>query len=156
MNCSNCGSQNRPGIRFCEQCGNPLSQPQATETTGRFCPNCGQSNTINNNFCSNCGTSFSVTLPPQASQPSFWASVRRMASWVIGGILITLLVLNVWGVFDTLSPILDDHTSEAEALAVEFVQQHYPELADAERTAYVANVDGTDYYVVDFRSAYPG
>jgi len=150
MNCSSCGYQNRPGVRFCEQCGNPLSQPQATETTGRFCTNCGQPNPLNSNFCSSCGANFSAILPKQHSQPSFWSSVRKVTGWVIGGVLITLLVLTVWGTVDTLSPALSDHTSEAEVLAVEFVQQHYPELANAERTTYVANVDGIDYYVVDF------
>jgi len=150
MNCSNCGFQNRPDVRFCEQCGNQMPQEQASETTGRFCPNCGQPNSLKSNFCSSCGTNFSLVVPEGKSSPSFWASIGKTSAWVLGSFLITFLALNIWGVFQTLSPVLEDHTAEAEILAIDFVREHYPELSKAERTAYIANVQGTDYYVVDF------
>lgn len=150
MNCSSCGFQNQPGVRFCEQCGNQMPQVQTAETTGRYCPNCGQLNSLNSNFCSSCGANFSVVVPKSKSKPSFWASVGKTSAWVLGSFLITFLVLNILGIRQTLSPVLEDHTAEAEMLAIDFVQEHYPELGNAERTAYIANVDGTDYYVVDF------
>ena len=150
MNCSSCGFQNRPGVRFCEQCGNQMPQEQTTETTGRFCPNCGQANAPNSNFCSSCGTKFSEILSPKAEQPSFWTSVGRTIAWALGSFLLTYLILNIWGIYNTLSPALENQTTEAEVLAIDFVQEHYPELVNADRTAYIANVQGTDYYVVDF------
>ena len=150
MNCSSCGFQNRPGVRFCEQCGNQMPQEQTTETTGRFCPNCGQANPLNSKFCSGCGNDLSVIMPAQKSKPSFWVSVGKTTAWVVGSFLLTFLALNIWGIFQTLNPVLEDQTAKAEILAIDFVQENYPELAKADRTAYIANVQGTDYYVVDF------
>ncbi|GAB4424289.1 MAG: hypothetical protein Kow002_13840 [Anaerolineales bacterium] len=69
---------------------------------------------------------------------------------MLGSFVITFLTLNVFGILKTLSPVLDDKSADAEVLAIDFVQEHYPELANAERTVFVANIQGADYYVVDF------
>ncbi len=47
MKCWNCGFENPPNAKFCNNCG------QAEE---RACPNCGTKNTAGAKFCSNCGT----------------------------------------------------------------------------------------------------
>ena len=73
MNCSSCGHQNRPGVRFCEQCG--IQMPQAAaENTGRFCSGCGQAINPANKFCENCGTAIGDSrLKPRLSMlPFMW------------------------------------------------------------------------------------
>jgi class 3 adenylate cyclase/predicted ATPase len=47
MVCSNCGTPNGPGAKFCAECGTVLSQA---------CPACGSMLTPGARFCSNCGT----------------------------------------------------------------------------------------------------
>jgi hypothetical protein len=47
--CSECGSQNRAGQKFCENCGKPLQEVDAT------CPKCGTRNVAGTKFCGNCG-----------------------------------------------------------------------------------------------------
>ena len=150
MKCVACNHDNRLGIKFCENCGNQLPQAQATGSTERYCPNCGQTSAINASFCSSCGTNFSVILPAQKKQYSFWKSLGRTTAWTVGSFIIVFLVLNILGIRQTLSPVLSDHTAKAELLAIDFVQENYPELANAERSAYIANIQGTDFYVVDF------
>lgn len=47
MTCSQCGSDNPAGKKFCGECGTPL---------GNQCPKCGENNPVTNKFCGNCGT----------------------------------------------------------------------------------------------------
>ena len=47
--CSECGSQNSAGQKFCGNCGKPLQQVEAT------CPKCGTRNVAGTRFCGNCG-----------------------------------------------------------------------------------------------------
>jgi class 3 adenylate cyclase len=46
MACSNCGTQNEPGLRFCNECG---TSPTAA------CPSCGAANRPGSRFCGGCG-----------------------------------------------------------------------------------------------------
>lgn len=46
--CTACGAENRPGRRFCSQCGSPLELR---------CPQCGAGNEPGDRFCGECGTS---------------------------------------------------------------------------------------------------
>jgi hypothetical protein len=48
MRCSNCGTENATGSRFCNQCGTAL---------GNICPKCAVDNAGDAKFCSQCGTS---------------------------------------------------------------------------------------------------
>ena len=50
MPCSNCGADNRPGSKFCKQCGSEL---------GRVCPKCAQPVDVDASFCSECGAALS-------------------------------------------------------------------------------------------------
>src|SRR5580704_7043218 len=50
MPCSNCGAENRPGSKFCKQCGSEL---------GRVCPKCAQPVDADASFCSECGAALS-------------------------------------------------------------------------------------------------
>ena len=47
MNCPNCGTENLPGSRFCNNCGERLAVA---------CPNCGTANQPGARFCNECGT----------------------------------------------------------------------------------------------------
>jgi class 3 adenylate cyclase len=48
MRCSNCGSENPAGKKFCGDCGNALDNR---------CPKCGADNPAGKNFCGDCGAS---------------------------------------------------------------------------------------------------
>lgn len=60
--CRRCGTENRPGVSFCESCGQrlvaadeaTLARP-ATSGEGGPCPRCGAINRSGSAFCSECG-----------------------------------------------------------------------------------------------------
>ena len=60
MQCGACGTSNRPGRRFCSQCGAPL---MAT------CPACGAANEPDDRFCGDCGSVLEPGAPPGAATP---------------------------------------------------------------------------------------
>jgi class 3 adenylate cyclase/tetratricopeptide (TPR) repeat protein len=70
MICSTCGTDNRPGRRFCSQCGEPLSVA---------CPSCGAANDAADRFCGQCGSAIDGTESP-ASAPVLPTSERRLVS----------------------------------------------------------------------------
>jgi len=59
--CANCGVENRPGRRFCSDCGHALAQA---------CPACGASNEANARFCGDCGTGLAPGEPNAAARPA--------------------------------------------------------------------------------------
>jgi class 3 adenylate cyclase/tetratricopeptide (TPR) repeat protein len=59
MRCSNCGSDNSTGKRFCGDCGAPLEN---------HCPKCGAQNPAGKRFCGDCGASLDAATPP-ATEP---------------------------------------------------------------------------------------
>ncbi len=77
MICSNCGTSNPAGRRFCDNCGSALSSA---------CPNCGEQNRPGARFCGNCGTALTATTgattAPDAAQAvrSAERSERRLVS----------------------------------------------------------------------------
>lgn len=63
MKCPKCQFENRPAIKFCEQCGTKLEL---------VCPNCGAKLPLDRKFCGECGHDFtteSQTPPIDYSQP---------------------------------------------------------------------------------------
>ena len=56
MTCTNCGTENRPGRKFCASCGAALA------TT---CPACGAANDPTDRFCGECGTPLTPGAPPE-------------------------------------------------------------------------------------------
>lgn len=56
MQCSSCNFNNRPGVRFCENCGASLAAAAAQSATGKSCTSCGQALRAGVRFCENCGT----------------------------------------------------------------------------------------------------
>ena len=66
--CSNCGTQNEAGRKFCNECGTSLAAG---------CPNCGATNSADAKFCGNCGNSLSPAATLKSSRP---VAERRLVS----------------------------------------------------------------------------
>src|SRR5262245_13132976 len=76
MKCSRCGTESRPGGRFCTECGATLAVT---------CPSCGVANEPGGKFCGSCGSSLAASAPqpaaapaPSASEPAPAASRSRV------------------------------------------------------------------------------
>jgi hypothetical protein len=84
--CPRCGTENRPGIAFCSNCGQRLvaagapttvARPAAPEGT-QACPRCGTHNRAGVPFCQNCGANL---RPPEPGYvPSGVASQAAVAA----------------------------------------------------------------------------
>jgi hypothetical protein len=79
--CPRCGTENRPGISFCRNCGQRLvaagtpttvERPSPPEGT-QACPRCGTHNRAGTAFCQNCGANLRVAaegyVPPAVAAP---------------------------------------------------------------------------------------
>src|ERR1700721_3639587 len=80
MTCSTCGTDNRPGSKFCKQCGAKL---------GWVCSNCGEPVEADASFCSECGAAVSsrpaarwgqAAAPPGAVADGTATAERRLVS----------------------------------------------------------------------------
>ena len=77
--CPRCGTENRPGLSFCRNCGQRLVAAGAASTVERpgvpegtqACPRCGTHNRAGVAFCQNCGANLRGTseayVPPAAA-----------------------------------------------------------------------------------------
>ncbi len=70
--CPRCGTENRPGVAFCRNCGQRLvaagvaptvQRPSAPEGTQQ-CPRCGTHNRAGVAFCQNCGANLRAAAAP--------------------------------------------------------------------------------------------
>jgi class 3 adenylate cyclase/tetratricopeptide (TPR) repeat protein len=59
--CTACGTENRPGSKFCDNCGTPLASS---------CPTCGESNRADARFCATCGTPLGADAPKPTDAPA--------------------------------------------------------------------------------------
>ncbi len=59
MRCSNCGTENPEGLKFCNQCGTPLKAR---------CANCGFDNAPGARFCGDCGVPLDSAVAPIRSE----------------------------------------------------------------------------------------
>jgi hypothetical protein len=78
--CPRCGTENRPGIAFCRNCGQRLVAAGAPTTVARpappegtqACPRCGTHNRAGVAFCQNCGANLRAgtegAVPPPVQQ----------------------------------------------------------------------------------------
>ena len=73
MRCGSCGTENRPGRKFCSSCGSPLA---------RACPACGAANEPDDRFCGECGSPLEVDAAPAAAQAE-----RRLVSVLFGDLV---------------------------------------------------------------------
>ena len=60
MICPSCGSENRPGAKFCNDCAAPMAAP---------CPHCGFVNPAGAKFCSECATPLAASPSGAAAAP---------------------------------------------------------------------------------------
>ena len=74
MTCPNCGTESRPGAKFCAECAAPLAST---------CPSCGTLNVPGAKFCSECATPLAAVAQPAAptlaQRPDLGAE-RRLVS----------------------------------------------------------------------------
>ena len=85
--CPRCGTENRPGIAFCRNCGQRLVAAGAPTTVARpetpegtqACPRCGTHNRAGVAFCQNCGANLRATDAGQAIPPAASQEPRRHA-----------------------------------------------------------------------------
>jgi hypothetical protein len=64
--CPNCGTANRDGSKFCNECGARLAAP----STGIACPECGTFNPVTRLFCQKCGARLVTVAPePEPEEP---------------------------------------------------------------------------------------
>jgi class 3 adenylate cyclase/tetratricopeptide (TPR) repeat protein len=70
VTCSSCGTDNRPGRKFCASCGAALALG---------CPSCGAQNEAGERFCGECGKAL-ATSGASASPPGAGASLHGTAS----------------------------------------------------------------------------
>lgn len=62
--CQNCGSNIKPGTKFCPECGTKVeSEIPQEENDVKFCPNCGEKIDHSEGFCQNCGTNLNSPAP---------------------------------------------------------------------------------------------
>jgi predicted amidophosphoribosyltransferase len=94
--CPNCGAQNDPNNRFCDQCGTRLDAgaPAAASTAGAVspdmptvtapvCPNCGATVLPGEAFCDNCGADLSALTA--ATAPAASEAATMMATPATAG-----------------------------------------------------------------------
>ncbi len=75
--CPRCGTENRPGIAFCQNCGQRLIAAGAPATVERpaapdgtqACPRCGTHNRAGVAFCQNCGANLRAGEPGAVEAP---------------------------------------------------------------------------------------
>jgi hypothetical protein len=109
--CPRCGTENRPGVAFCRNCGQRLvaagvattvERPSAPEGTQQ-CPRCGTVNRAGVAFCQNCGANLRAAgtpapgyVPPSAEQVSRAEAAMPVSSAPArGGAILGPLVLLV-------------------------------------------------------------
>ncbi|MEP7359942.1 MAG: adenylate/guanylate cyclase domain-containing protein [Chloroflexota bacterium] len=97
MICSNCGSENTPGAKFCNECG-------ATLSAG--CPNCGATNKPGAKFCNECGTTLGAGSAAATGRPA--ASSSQHTAPVAERRLVTVLFADIVG----FTPFAEDKDAE--------------------------------------------
>jgi len=82
MKCLKCGFENRSGVRFCRQCGQPLrtAPPAPPSPSVASCPACGAAVRPGARFCNKCGQAMPAAPPaptPSATTcPSCGAAIK--------------------------------------------------------------------------------
>jgi class 3 adenylate cyclase/tetratricopeptide (TPR) repeat protein len=73
--CASCGRENREGLKFCIDCGQPL----AVELK---CPSCGAPYEAGQSFCGECGTALTATTQPAPAAAASASAIaeRRLVS----------------------------------------------------------------------------
>ena len=86
--CPRCGTENRPGIAFCQNCGQRLVAAGAPATVERpaapdgtqACPRCGTHNRAGVPFCQNCGANLGAAEPGSTAETAATAAEEPAAT----------------------------------------------------------------------------
>ena len=77
MKCPKCESENRDGIKFCEQCGAKMELE---------CPNCKAKIPVGVRFCGECGNSLTQPSPAVPKELSFDEKIAKIQKYLPSGI----------------------------------------------------------------------
>jgi Double zinc ribbon len=96
--CPRCGTENRPGISFCSNCGQRLIAPGAPVAVARpaapegtqTCPRCGTLNRSGVPFCGNCGANLRPSAEAAPAEPS---TERRRA--ILGPVVLLIGAIGI-------------------------------------------------------------
>jgi hypothetical protein len=100
--CPRCGTENRPGISFCRNCGQRLVAAGAPTTVARpappegtrACPRCGTHNRAGVAFCQNCGANLRAApegyVPPAAPAEPAPAATEARGPALLGPIVLLI------------------------------------------------------------------
>jgi hypothetical protein len=97
--CPRCGTENRPGIAFCQNCGQRLvatgglatvERPSAPEGTQQ-CPRCGTYNRTGVAFCQNCGAHLRGAAPEAGYVPPATADAAAVPAEAASAARVALL-----------------------------------------------------------------
>jgi class 3 adenylate cyclase/tetratricopeptide (TPR) repeat protein len=81
--CSNCGTENETGRKFCDACGTSLALS---------CPNCGASNRASAQFCAECSTPLPGAEPTRSTSAAGLTGLRPVAERRLVSVLFADLV----------------------------------------------------------------
>jgi Double zinc ribbon len=109
--CRRCGSENRPGVSFCETCGQRLVAAEdatlarpTTAAEGGPCPRCGATNRSGSAFCSECGFNIRpavaaagapLAASPPATPPSARVAAARPARAWLGPVVLVVAAIGM-------------------------------------------------------------
>lgn len=100
--CPRCGTENRPGLSFCRNCGQRLVAAGVASTVERpgapdgtmACPRCGTHNRAGVAFCQNCGANLRGTapgyVPPSVAGEEEAAVEARRRGAVLGPVVLLI------------------------------------------------------------------
>lgn len=100
--CPRCGTENRPGLAFCRECGQRLVAAGVSTTIERpgtpegtqACPRCGTHNRAGVAFCQNCGANLRGTapgyVPPSVADEEGVAIERQRRGAVLGPVVLLI------------------------------------------------------------------
>jgi ribosomal protein L40E len=76
--CTNCGADNSAGVKFCKQCGTPISAPAVVPP----CVSCGADLPAGAKFCKKCGTPVAAigTAATAPSMPSPGNAIEKLTT----------------------------------------------------------------------------
>jgi len=77
MKCPKCQTENREGVKFCEQCGAKMELS---------CPNCGANIPLGKKFCGECGHDLTLAAEPTAKPLSFEEKLEKLQRYLPGGL----------------------------------------------------------------------
>ena len=99
--CPRCGTENRPGLAFCRNCGQRLVAAGVATTVERpgtpegttACPRCGTHNRAGVAFCQNCGANLRGTAPGYVPPAVAEGAAEERAAVATGGAVLGPVVL---------------------------------------------------------------